>query len=180
MLADPGDAGQGDGAPDGTPDGPAGEAPLLRLTIQGTPEAVSAALHALFTGPDCLPLPVDTGGDAQIVLAEAMNNIVEHAYADRVGQIDVTFWDTATGLVCRLVDNGAPLPDVLPEGQLPATEGDLPEGGFGWFLIRTIARDIVHRRAEGLNYLTFSIPRGQSRQGATITLAGEEIAANPS
>jgi serine/threonine-protein kinase RsbW len=142
------------------PDGPV----LLRLSIAGTPEAVSAALHALFVGPDRLALPGDCGGDAQIVLAEAMNNIVEHAYADRPGEIDITLWRGQGGLWCRLVDNGAPMPAALPAGSLPVIppDGDLPEGGFGWYLIRQLARDVVHTRRSGANHLTFRIPEEQS------------------
>jgi serine/threonine-protein kinase RsbW len=149
--------------PDDPPEDP-GAAVLLRLAIAGTPDAVSAALHALFSGPDRLTLPGDTGADAQIVLAEAMNNIVEHAYADRQGQIDVTLWTAPDGLLCRLVDNGAPMPGTLPSGTLPriTPDGDLPEGGFGWFLIRQLARDVVHLRRNGMNLLTFRIPAGQS------------------
>lgn len=137
---------------------------LLRLSIAGTPDAVSAALHALFDGPDRLPFPGETGTDAEIVLAEAMNNIVEHAYADRPGEIDITLWMAPDGLLCRLVDNGAPMPSVLPAGKLPCIrpEGDLPEGGFGWHLIRALARDVEHHRRNGANHLTFRIPARQS------------------
>jgi serine/threonine-protein kinase RsbW len=96
-----------------------------------------------------------------------MNNIVEHAYADRQGQIDVTLWTAPDGLRCRLADNGAPMPGALPGGALPriTPEGDLPEGGFGWFLIRQLARDVVHLRRDGVNLLTFRIPSGQSDPG---------------
>ncbi len=149
--------------------GPACDLPvLLRLQIQGTPDAVSAALQALFAGPDRLALPADTGSDAQIVLAEAMNNIVEHAYADRDGLIDVTLWAAPDGLLCRLVDNGAPMPSVLPGGSLPPSGPDdgLPEGGFGWFLIRALASDIVSQRRDGMNHLTFSIPAKRSPAAA--------------
>jgi serine/threonine-protein kinase RsbW len=142
------------------PEGPV----LLRLSIAGTPEAVSAALHALFAGPDRLTLPGDSGGDAQIVLAEAMNNIVEHAYADRPGEIDITLWRVPGSLWCRLVDNGAPMPEALPTGALPVipSDGDLPEGGFGWYLIRQLARDVSHTRRGRANHLTFRIPEEQS------------------
>jgi serine/threonine-protein kinase RsbW len=165
--------------PDDVPGGSVGTI-LLRLAIAGTPDAVSAALHALFAGPDRLALPGDTGQDAQIVLAEAMNNIVEHAYADRQGQIDITLWTAPDGLLCRLVDNGAPMPDALPKGQLPdlRPDGDLPEGGFGWYLIRQLARDVVHRRMGGANHLTFRIPAEQSDPANRACRAARDNVAN--
>lgn len=152
---------------------------LLSLAIAGTPDAVSAALQALFTGPDRLSLPGDTGTDVQIVLAEAMNNIVEHAYADRPGQIEITLWSTPDGLKGRLVDNGAPMPGVLPAGTLPAIgqDGDLPEGGFGWFLIRQLASDITYRRQDGVNHLLFRIPGRQSDAlGMSCAETGDNVA----
>jgi serine/threonine-protein kinase RsbW len=34
---------------------------------------------------------------------------------------------------------------------------DQPEGGFGWFLIRSLARELEYRRTDGENVLTFRI-----------------------
>jgi serine/threonine-protein kinase RsbW len=37
-------------------------------------------------------------------------------------------------------------------------QDDLPEGGFGWFLIRELTKDLQYVRHEDQNRLTFSIP----------------------
>jgi anti-sigma regulatory factor (Ser/Thr protein kinase) len=34
----------------------------------------------------------------------------------------------------------------------------LQEGGYGWFIIRSLAAQINYGRADGLNRLCFSIP----------------------
>ena len=34
---------------------------------------------------------------------------------------------------------------------------DLPEGGFGWFLIRSLTRDLTYLREDGYNMLCFCV-----------------------
>lgn len=104
-------------------------------------------------------------GTVEIVIAEALNNIVEHAYhgAD-TGEIGLHAWLGQAGLVCTLSDRGSALPALhLPEGRPPdiGTQRDaLPEGGFGWFLIQSLARNVHYMREDGGNRLTlrFALP----------------------
>ncbi|MDH2326634.1 ATP-binding protein [Cereibacter sp. SYSU M97828] len=128
-----------------------------RLTIPGNPHAVHEALRGLAEGA-LSGLAEAERNTAQIVLAEVLNNIVEHAYAEQGGGIDLLLWVEAGGLRCVVTDRGAPMPSGrLPKGRSPHP-GDLPQGGFGWFLIRSLARDLRYRRAEGRNELSFCLP----------------------
>ena len=108
-------------------------------------------------------LTEDTAELVEQVLAEALNNVVEHAQMDRPdGSVELAIQQTDTGLNCVIRDDGAPMPDgKLPDGKLadvPLDIQDLPEGGFGWFLIRTLARDLEYTRISGWNFLSFEIP----------------------
>lgn len=128
------------------------------LTIPGTAigvrEALTFGLNAALG-----PLPQAERDTAQTVLAEVLNNIVEHAYAERQGDIVLELHVDPTGLVCHVTDHGAPMPDeCLPSGRPPCPQ-DLPEGGYGWFLIRSLARDLTYRRVDGQNQLSFRIAR---------------------
>ena len=53
------------------------------------------------------------------------------------------------------------MPDGGPPKGHPAELGvdmqDLPEGGFGWFLIRTLTTDLRYRREAGRNRLSFQM-----------------------
>ncbi len=97
-------------------------------------------------------------GAVEIALAEAVNNIVEHAYRD-VDPGPAAIRASVSGNVLRvlLIDEGAELPGAeLPEGKLANVDtalSDLPEGGFGWFMIRTLTRDIQYKRWRGRNHL---------------------------
>lgn len=135
-----------------------------QVTIRADPLAVREGLRVLFDTVLMRNLAKDDRGTAEIVLAEALNNIVEHAYARHAGEIEITLLLHQNALICRIIDTGLPMPnDLLPAGHLAAFEptDDLPEGGFGWFLIRTLSRDLDYRRVDGRNHLSFRLNTGQ-------------------
>ncbi len=139
---------------------------IAQLAFAATFDGVRDALAALMAGPILADVSDDDRGTAELVLAEAMNNIVEHAYADTSGgEITLTLWQSEGEVACRITDRGTAMPqEVLPVGLLEehGEAAELPEGGFGWFLIRTLSRDLRYARLGTLNELTFVLGPGQS------------------
>lgn len=78
----------------------------------------------------------------------------------------------ATGISCAVTDDGVPLPEncLLPFEAAEYTtyrsreqlSGELPEGGFGWFLIQDLTRAICYYREDQRNFLAFTIPYPES------------------
>lgn len=133
----------------------------LHLVITSDPLAVRAGLVRLMASPSLYNLNDAARGTAEIVLAEVLNNIVEHAYADMSGEIHITLCTQADGVVVAIRDQGHPFPqETLPQGALPQTYAshDLPEGGFGWFLIRSLVQNLTYRRDTTSNHLSFVLP----------------------
>lgn len=135
----------------------------LHLTFPASPAVVRDALARMMATAPLLGLSDTRRGTAELVLAEVLNNIAEHAYADHAGLITVSLRAGSRGIACLVVDLGAPMPGgVLPDRGLPARAGlalaDLPEGGFGWHLIRSLTRDLAYRRIAGANRLSFLLP----------------------
>ena len=133
------------------------------LVLASDPLAVRDALRALIAAQPLRDLSPSGRGTAELALAEALNNIVEHAYAATPGLIEVTLAPCPTGIACRIEDAGSAMPGGhLPAGRLPDCIGvptdDLPEGGFGWSLIRSLTVDLRYERAGGRNRLTFTLP----------------------
>lgn len=131
----------------------------IRMTIPGTPGAVSAAVAGLARSGIFSGLSPDDSGTAEIVLAEVLNNVVEHAYSRNSGEIEVSLRPAGRSLWCTIIDCGAEMPgSALPAGQaVSLTDTDMPEGGFGWFLIRALACDLTYRRDRERNILSFRI-----------------------
>jgi serine/threonine-protein kinase RsbW len=129
----------------------------FQMTIEADPFAVRQGLRLLMAADVMQGLSEDGRGVSQIVLAEVLNNVVEHAYADGLGPIEVDVALIGDDLHCRVVDYGRPMPGGhAPDPTLTPAE-ELPEGGFGWYLIRTLSQRLDYRRLEGRNELCLSL-----------------------
>lgn len=112
-------------------------------------------------------LDPDETSSVEIVLAEALNNIVKHAYdAKDAGEIRLVIKQRSSGLLFEISDKGHPMPNGrAPLGNHPMSEFNsdpMPEGGYGWFLIRELVRDLIYDRRDEQNYLIFRMAVGAS------------------
>ena len=142
----------------------------LCLHFQAEPEAVRAALGHILRDVTPLGLSADVTGTLELILAEVLNNVVEHAYQWQGGSITLRLGASDAALWCEVCDTGA----VMPGGHLPVGApavidcrvDDLPEGGFGWFLIRALSLDLMYQRDGDTNRLSFSLQLGPRQVGA--------------
>lgn len=100
----------------------------------------------------------DSADTLRLCVAEALNNIVEHAYNGSDGKpiyANVQFHDDRYEVM--LIDEGKAMPGgKIPDGSVDFDLDDideLPEGGFGWMLIRDQMDTIDYERRDGCNYL---------------------------
>lgn len=147
---------------------------LSRTSFRATYDNVRLAIERALASMAVLDLSEEEKSSIEIVLAEALNNVVEHAYADsEQGEIKLVLRHGRAGLLVEIRDSGLPMPNGrTPVGDHPATDvsnADLPEGGFGWFLIRELARDLVYDRENGENFLIFRMAIGRRIAPATPT-----------
>lgn len=118
----------------------------------------------------------EDAGTLELTLAEVLNNIVEHAYADLPpGPVFLSLHRHGCCLACLIEDEGRPMPRLqAPEGRMQEVASeimDLAEGGWGWALIRAMTVDLRYERVENTNRLTFQVPlagatKAQSAAGA--------------
>ncbi|RYI23374.1 MAG: ATP-binding protein [Acetobacteraceae bacterium] len=133
------------------------------MAFPATPQAVRQSLARMLAMPPLCFLSDDGRSTAELVLAEVLNNVAEHAYRNGHGSVSVSVGRTAQGVQCMIVDQGREMPGgTLPEGcppALPDTALDhLPEGGFGWHLIRSLTSELSYARIDGCNHLRFVLP----------------------
>ncbi len=101
--------------------------------------------------------------DLNLVLSEAMTNIARHGYPRDEGTISFHLRLKPDAVICRLTDHGIPYrPDAL--GLSSPEPGSFAEGGYGWFLIRSLTQTLAYSRSEGMNILDFTIPRRPESQ----------------
>ncbi len=95
--------------------------------------------------------------DLNLVLAEALSNIARHGYRDGSGWIKLELDLGETSLDCEITDLGAKFdPSIL--GRSTPSPTELAEGGYGWFIIRSLTRTLKYLHEDGRNILRFSIP----------------------
>lgn len=136
---------------------------MTTLTIDSSFVSVRHALASVTTALTNDGQPADIVNTTELVLAEVLNNVVEHAYAgDATRTIRLMVTPTLRGILCRVDDAGKALPMNVLHPAIPAPpecgRADLPEGGFGWCLIRQMTTDLQYGRAGGRNRLRFTIP----------------------
>lgn len=141
---------------------------LSRVAFRATFENVRLAIKRVMDDIGPLNLDGDERASVELVMAEALNNVVEHAYRpDDAGEIKLVLRHGRAGLLVEIRDNGKPMPNGrTPVGNHPSDENghsDLPEGGFGWFLIRELAKDLIYDRENGENFLIFRMAVGRDR-----------------
>ena len=144
-------------------DDPLPTPPLAHLHFESDPWAIAHVIAEIMEACALALGCSDTAASLEIVLAEVLNNITEHAYQGRPGQpVEAKVKLRNGGLHFHFSDRGCPMPDGrLPSGDLPALacpKAQLPEGGFGWHLIRRLTRNLSYERLGAVNHLRFCFP----------------------
>lgn len=133
--------------------------PDMHHIFPSSRDAVRRTLLAVMSTLRGVPCPGVDAAAVELVLAEALNNVVEHACGSMAGRvIGLEIWIAPDGLAFRVSDNGQPMVcDPAASFPLPRP-ASLPEGGFGWPIIRGLTRDLWYRHADGCNMLSFRVP----------------------
>lgn len=141
------------------------------VKVKCTDGAVRRALLQVTQGLACLDMTPDEAAAVELVMAETLNNVAEHAYPPGIvpGPIRIICAHEEDGLYVTVIDRGLAMPDGrAPLGAPQCVEAelaDLPEGGFGWFLIRSLTQDLRYDRVGHENRLRFRMPIGGVSDG---------------
>ena len=137
---------------------------VKQIRFKATFRWVRRVIHESMEALEPYGLTAEEMGTIEIVLAEALNNVVEHAYReDEAGEVALSLRLRNSGLMVEVRDQGRPMPQGrAPLGDHPMSEEDepMPEGGYGWYLIRELVRDLIYDRRDGENILIFRLSIG--------------------
>lgn len=135
----------------------------ISFSLFSDPVSVRSTLGRIARSLRKMGVPADVRGVAEIVLAEVLNNVVEHAYDnDPLGAIELDIERHSTGLSCRVRDTGRPFPsEAIPHSSgntIDCRQQNLPEGGYGWQIIKALTEHRLYTRAGQQNELLFLVP----------------------
>lgn len=126
-----------------------------RHVIAADPAAVRGLLERLESDPALERLTAEERDCTLLVLAEVLNNVVEHGYGGAPGWIGLTPLPGRPGLGWRIMDRAAQAPSsVVMARDMPEGEA---EGGFGLPLIRALTDRMAVQRKWGVNILTVEV-----------------------
>ena len=135
---------------------------LFKHNFNSTAENVSAAICQAKEWLLGRNIDEICAGQVELVLAEAANNIVEHAFEFAPnGKVELQIRFDGNHVRIRLTDNGKIFPGVPEKKEMQGDQVDfdrLPEGGFGWFLIHELSSSITYTRQNDCNILDLGVP----------------------
>lgn len=91
-----------------------------------------------------------------LVLEEAISNIILYAYPQRIGElITIMVEKTDNMLIFTITDKGMVFdPTVVPEADIMLSVQERPIGGLGIYLIKKIMNEVEYQRIDGNNVFT--------------------------
>ena len=131
----------------------------LDLSFAATESEASAGIAQLSRCLAGQGLPAHKAGDVKIALAEAINNVVEHAYADVTpAKVKVRCRLHRNWLEILISDTGESVAGISCSRRCTRAAGFIcrrvARRGFGWFLIHELTSDIHYERCDGCNRLS--------------------------
>lgn len=142
---------------------------VLMLQVRSHPFAVRDLLRQLMQAVAGWDLQSEARVRLELVAAEALNNVFEHACGSQDGiSIELNAELHPLSIDLHIVDQGNPMPNldlpkqagvnaVAPDVNVPLQ--DLPEGGWGWMLIRDLTQTMSYERRNDANHLCLTLSR---------------------
>lgn len=149
----------------GEPWGDAALAPF-RAALRAKAEEATRVREEFVGFCEASGVPAPAVDDLALALAEALDNVIEHAYAERPGGVllveAAVEGDGGVRLLVR--DRGPEFDPTAVPGPAPVPHQEASFGGFGLKLVRGLVDEVRYERRNGENRLVlFKRPAGPDR-----------------
>ncbi len=128
----------------------------IKLSIKSDAKNVSFVCHTVKGFLENLSIEKSIRDKVELCLAEALNNIIRHSYKNNPENlVNIKVEKEGNEIKVILVDYGIPRPaDIKPSLCFdPEDIENLPEGGFGLFLIDSLMDENIYKTVDGKNVL---------------------------
>lgn len=133
---------------------------MIRLIINSSLEDVF--LMGLATRAICsyVPLSQLTAYQLETCVVEAINNVIRHSYGNNTGcQVEVSIYLFLDRIRFQICDRGKPMPPETLRSEFkydPENIEDLPEGGMGLHVIKSVMDEVEYESKGGKNVLSMT------------------------
>jgi anti-sigma regulatory factor (Ser/Thr protein kinase) len=131
----------------------------FNITTPANPDHLNRVLKEINAFAQQAGAAEDQVGQIELVLEELLVNIMNYAYPQDPGTIEIRYQLSQPSLLkLEILDHGVPFdPLSIPEVDTEATLEERSIGGLGIYLVRNIAEHIEYQRQDGKNMLTVSM-----------------------
>ena len=128
----------------------------LNITFKNDITEISRLAGFIDEVAEKFSLPMDMVFSLNLVLEEAVTNVIMYAYPKEEHEFIYLSADIQDGsLVFVLTDSGKEFdPTLMPDADITLSAEDRQIGGLGIFLIRQIMNEVKYERIDGKNVLT--------------------------
>ena len=153
------------------PDSKTAPVSRIELTLPMGSEWVRVARLTVAGVASRLPFAVDDVEDIKLAVTEAINNAIQHAPLQpapgETPTISIVIETSSEGLWVNIADEGR-LQEALPTAEKsPASwPGELPEGGLGLMLIRSLMDEVQHESGPARDTVVKMFKRVPSRDSS--------------
>ena len=143
------------------------DALLVYVRLAAWIENLPGFIQPVMAAAEALAIGAEKRNDIELVVEEAVINIVTHAYPQTAGYVKLTCRMERNQFIVTLEDEGIPFP--VPDAEAPDISSDLPDrkvGGLGIHLMKSLTDGIRYHREDGRNRLelAFSIQTGKEKK----------------
>lgn len=134
-------------------------APVYELRLKNHLDELEALSRWVSSLESQLDLSPKGAFQLELVLVEAVTNVIENGYPDEdVHEIVVTLCPAEGRVRAQIKDDGLPFnPLDQPQKVLPSSLDEAVEGGLGIHLIRSYAQGCAYKRLDNHNILTIDL-----------------------
>lgn len=126
------------------------------LRLPAKMESLDAFRSFVTAGMEKLDISPELLFKVELVLEEALTNVIHYAYLEEPGEVELEFGTADNRLCFKISDWGKPFnPLERPDPEIDADILERPIGGLGIFLIRRMVDELSYERREDRNMLTF-------------------------
>ena len=134
---------------------------LGSITLPARMESLMPSLTFVKTCTEGTGFHTKRIGEIELCLEEILVNIINYAYPNTPGEMDISCGLTEDGtLIIHVIDQGVPF-DILSveKPDISASVDERHIGGLGIFFVKQLMDDVHYRRENDKNILTLAIKK---------------------
>lgn len=131
---------------------------LVSCRMPATLDYLPAFQACITTRTRLLGFPPERVGDIELALEEVLVNIINYAYPEAVGDIEIQCHGVGASFLIEVIDSGVPF-DVtqLAAPQLGEDLAEREIGGLGVYLVKQLMDKVEYCRENGRNHLLLTM-----------------------